>query len=196
MAVLWSKGRPQGMPRVLGKSSYDLAQYGCGSKLNDRRGKPQVLVPMFPLTRASHFGIPVFRATPIHPGFTASRVKNLCLVSVSYFPVPGPLLCPNPHVLSSARWWMNCFDSLRYISRTLLAPGIPCVWKDQYGGGSGIPPGTVAPRNSGGPCLERHPEASGYAGQRDAGFLRPRIHPLTWVGLGLNGAPFGTGLQA
>lgn len=41
--------------------------------------------------------------------------------------------------------------------------------------------GTVAPRNSGGPCLERHPEASGYAGQRDAGFLRPRIHPLTWV---------------
>ena len=31
----------------------------CGSK-STRRGKPQVLVPMFPLPRASHFGIPVF----------------------------------------------------------------------------------------------------------------------------------------
>ena len=30
---------------------------GYGSKLNDRRGKPQVLVPMLPLTdRATHFG--------------------------------------------------------------------------------------------------------------------------------------------
>ena len=32
--------------------------HGCGSKLN-RRGKPQVLFHV-PLTRATHFGIPVF----------------------------------------------------------------------------------------------------------------------------------------
>ena len=33
--------------------------YGCGSELN-RRGKPQILVSMFPLARATHFGFPVF----------------------------------------------------------------------------------------------------------------------------------------
>ena len=35
--------------------------FGCGSKLNDRRGKPRVWVPIFSLPdRATHFGIPVF----------------------------------------------------------------------------------------------------------------------------------------
>ena len=36
---------------------------GCGSKL-DGRGKPQVLLPLFPLTKATHFGLPFFFFQP------------------------------------------------------------------------------------------------------------------------------------
>ena len=55
---------------------------GCGSKLN-RRGKPQVLVHVFPLTdRVSHFGVPVFWLPPplchtwILPSLSGIRSSN------------------------------------------------------------------------------------------------------------------------
>ena len=51
---------------------------GRGSKLN-RRGKPQVLVPMFPLTRATHFGIPAFfKPQPFMYCFFRSKTQGGC----------------------------------------------------------------------------------------------------------------------
>ena len=55
---------------------------GCGSNLN-RRGKPQVLVPMFPLTRVTHFGVGFLshshQVGTLLPGWDATPLFCLCL---------------------------------------------------------------------------------------------------------------------
>ena len=60
------KSQDQSIGYGQGKNQYPLTHpihsFGDGSKFNSR-GKPQVLATMFPLTRATHFGIPVFLAT-------------------------------------------------------------------------------------------------------------------------------------
>ena len=50
-------GKQDDFTRAKGPAGLLEVGTGCGSELNDRRGKPQVLVPMFPLARASHFGV-------------------------------------------------------------------------------------------------------------------------------------------
>ena len=53
---------------------FSLMPIGCGSNLNDRRGKPQGLKSMFPLTRVTHFGIPFFEPQPC--GKLRTHVQN------------------------------------------------------------------------------------------------------------------------